>query len=115
MQSHLSTISFPIINVCDVIENTHNVCWSPSNTTRVAVACGVLVCAYGQICFWLMASNRQTQKLRSTLFRAVLKQEIGWFDTHEVGELNNRLTELVPCTAYKVVCVHYAVYCLLAS
>lgn len=61
--------------------------------SMVDVACGVLVCAYGQVCFWLLASNRQAQKLRCELFRAVLKQEIGWFDTHEIGELNNRLSE----------------------
>ena len=27
------------------------------------------------------------------LFRNILRQEIGWFDTHNAGELNNRLIE----------------------
>ena len=58
-----------------------------------AVGCAVLVAAYGQVTFWLMTASRQTNKLRSSLFQAVMRQEIGWFDTHEVGELNNRLTE----------------------
>ncbi|ELU12981.1 hypothetical protein CAPTEDRAFT_48925, partial [Capitella teleta] len=58
-----------------------------------AVACGVLFAAYGQVTFWLLASNRQAQKLRCVLFSSVLKQDIGWFDTHEIGELNNRLSE----------------------
>ena len=57
------------------------------------IAIGVFVFAYAQVAFWLLASNRQTKKIRSTLFRAIMKQEIGWFDTHEVGELNNRLVE----------------------
>lgn len=57
------------------------------------VAVGVMVVAYGQVCFWLLASNRQAQKLRCQLFRAVLSQEIGWFDTHEIGEINTRLSD----------------------
>ncbi|ELU01162.1 hypothetical protein CAPTEDRAFT_219712 [Capitella teleta] len=57
------------------------------------VGIAVIFLAYGQITFWLLTSYRQTQKLRVELFNAVLRQEVGWFDTHEIGELNNRLTD----------------------
>ena len=67
----------------------------------VDVACGVLVCAYGQIAFWLMAAYRQAQKVRLHLFRSIMRQEIGWFDTHDAGELNTRLVEYVTsCSSY---------------
>ena len=69
----------------------------------VDVACGVLVCAYGQIAFWLMAAYRQAQKVRLHLFRSIMRQEIGWFDTHDAGELNTRLVEYVTsCTSRAV-------------
>ncbi len=42
---------------------------------------------------WSLASYRQGQRIRTMLFRSILKQEIGWFDVHETGELNNRLAE----------------------
>ena len=57
------------------------------------IACGVLVLAFLQIACWLMAAYRQAQKIRITLFRAIMRQEIGWFDTHDAGELNTRLNE----------------------
>jgi hypothetical protein len=40
-----------------------------------------------------MASERQTRLIRRSLFRAILRQEIGWFDVYKSGELTNRLTE----------------------
>ena len=57
------------------------------------IACGVLVCGYAQVGFWLIAAYRQAQRIRLALFRSVMKQEIGWFDTHDAGELNTRLVE----------------------
>ncbi|ELU11220.1 hypothetical protein CAPTEDRAFT_137412, partial [Capitella teleta] len=57
--------------------------------TGIGIAVNVF--AYGQVTCWLLTSCRQSQKLRVTLFNAVLRQEVGWFDTHEIGELNNRL------------------------
>ena len=68
------------------------------------IACGVIVLAFLQIACWLMAAYRQAQKIRVTLFRAIMRQEIGWFDTHDAGELNTRLNEydivLMPVLAY---------------
>jgi len=40
---------------------------------------------------WIKSAERQVQRIRFALFRNILRQEIGWFDIHNTGELNNRL------------------------
>ncbi|XP_010631188.1 ATP-dependent translocase ABCB1 isoform X4 [Fukomys damarensis] len=57
------------------------------------IGAGVLIAAYLQVSFWCLAAGRQIQKIRKQFFHAVMKQEIGWFDVHDVGELNTRLTD----------------------
>ncbi|KAM5187674.1 ATP-dependent translocase ABCB1 isoform 1-T2 [Callospermophilus lateralis] len=57
------------------------------------IGAGVLVAAYIQVSFWCMAAGRQVHKIRKQFFHAIMKQEIGWFDVHDVGELNTRLTD----------------------
>ena len=59
----------------------------------VYLAAGNLVVAYGQMAFWSLTATRQVKKMRLALFSSILKQDIGWFDTSEPGELNNRFTE----------------------
>ncbi|XP_032895781.1 ATP-dependent translocase ABCB1-like [Amblyraja radiata] len=54
---------------------------------------GAFITAFMQISFWSLAAARQTMKIRIELFHAVLRQEIGWFDVSEVGEINTRLTD----------------------
>lgn len=41
------------------------------------------------------AAERQTHKLRQSYFKAVLRQEIAWFDEQQSGEVASRLTEFV--------------------
>ncbi|KAG1947910.1 ATP-dependent translocase ABCB1 [Pimephales promelas] len=53
----------------------------------------VLVAAYMQVAFWTLAAGRQVKKLRKTFFHSIMKQEIGWFDVNETGQLNTRLTD----------------------
>lgn len=57
------------------------------------IGAGVLVAAYIQVSFWCLAAGRQIDKIRKQFFHAIMRQEIGWFDVHDVGELNTRLTE----------------------
>uniref|UniRef100_A0A4W3JHM0 ATP-binding cassette, sub-family B (MDR/TAP), member 4 n=1 Tax=Callorhinchus milii TaxID=7868 RepID=A0A4W3JHM0_CALMI len=57
------------------------------------IGVGVMIAAYMQVSFWALAAARQTKKMRSAFFHAVLHQEIGWFDVNEIGELNTRLTD----------------------
>ncbi|CAF1188857.1 unnamed protein product [Adineta steineri] len=42
---------------------------------------------------WMIAAERQIRRIRYKLFRNILCQEIGWFDVHNIGELNNRLND----------------------
>ncbi|KAM6152565.1 ATP-dependent translocase ABCB1 [Erethizon dorsatum] len=57
------------------------------------IGAGVLIAAYIQVSFWCLAAGRQIHKIRKQFFHAIMKQEIGWFDVHDVGELNTRLTD----------------------
>ncbi|XP_060076812.1 ATP-dependent translocase ABCB1-like [Ylistrum balloti] len=59
----------------------------------IGIAGGVLVCAYFQVAFWILSSERQIHRIRKLFFRNIMRQDIGWFDTHETGELNTRLTD----------------------
>ncbi|KAJ7379512.1 ABC transporter B member 11 [Desmophyllum pertusum] len=59
----------------------------------VYLAIGNMVVAYGQMALWQLTATRQVKKMRLAFFKSVLKQDIGWFDTTDPGELNNRLTE----------------------
>ncbi|XP_007954825.2 ATP-dependent translocase ABCB1 [Orycteropus afer afer] len=57
------------------------------------IGAGVLFAAYIQVSFWCLAAGRQVHKIRKQFFHAIMQQEIGWFDVHDVGELNTRLTD----------------------
>ncbi|NXI44826.1 MDR1 protein, partial [Galbula dea] len=58
-----------------------------------AIAAGVLLSAYCQTAFWTLAAGRQIKKIRAKFFHAIMRQEIGWFDVNDVGELNTRLLD----------------------
>ncbi|XP_057614396.1 multidrug resistance protein 2 isoform X1 [Chionomys nivalis] len=57
------------------------------------IGAGVLIVAYIQVSFWCLAAGRQIHKIRQKFFHAIMNQEIGWFDVHDVGELNTRLAD----------------------
>ncbi|XP_067658455.1 ATP-dependent translocase ABCB1-like isoform X1 [Haliotis asinina] len=59
----------------------------------VYIGVGVMVASYLQVSFWTMSCERQVYKLRKAFFKAVLRQEIGWFDEHQSGELTTRLAD----------------------
>ncbi|CAD5117028.1 DgyrCDS5857 [Dimorphilus gyrociliatus] len=59
----------------------------------VAIGCGVMVFASLQQAGWMTACERQAFRIRNLLLKSILRQDIGWFDTHEVGELNTRLAD----------------------
>lgn len=93
-------------NVGNFLSNTTNLTGYPSNMTGnleeemttyayyyTGIGAGVLIVAYIQVSFWCMAAGRQIHKIRQKFFHAIMNQEIGWFDVHDVGELNTRLTD----------------------
>ncbi|ELU17748.1 hypothetical protein CAPTEDRAFT_209638 [Capitella teleta] len=53
----------------------------------------VVVAAYLQMACWQISAYNQCQRIRNILLKAILRQDIGWFDVHEVGELNTRLAD----------------------
>ncbi|XP_061918777.1 phosphatidylcholine translocator ABCB4-like isoform X3 [Entelurus aequoreus] len=53
----------------------------------------VLVAAYLQVAFFTISAGRQVQRIRKRFFHSVMRQDIGWFDVNDTGELNTRLTE----------------------
>ncbi|NXU86045.1 MDR1 protein, partial [Xiphorhynchus elegans] len=57
------------------------------------IAVGVLLAAYAQTSFWTLTAGRQIKKIREKFFHAIMRQEIGWFDVNDVGELNTRLLD----------------------
>ncbi|XP_019388295.1 PREDICTED: phosphatidylcholine translocator ABCB4-like [Crocodylus porosus] len=57
------------------------------------IGAGVLFAAYMQVAFWTVAAGRQIKKIRQQFFHAIMRQEIGWFDVNDVGELNTRLID----------------------
>jgi len=59
------------------------------------IGAAVLVICFIRVESWLQTSYRQTYRIRAALLQAVLRQEIGWFDTHDAGELGSRLSESV--------------------
>jgi len=71
-------------------------------TFSAGIGAAILVVSYIRVALWLITSYRQTYCIRVALLQAVLRQEIGWFDTHDAGELGSRLAEsvLILCFNY---------------
>ena len=59
-----------------------------------ALAAVNLLTGYLQVHCWSVPGERQTQKLREKYVRAIVSQEIGWFDVNGPSELSTRVTEL---------------------
>ena len=59
----------------------------------VVVATGVLIAIFFATIFWNLSAFRQTRRMRLAFYRAILHQEIGWFDVSEATQLNTRLVE----------------------
>ncbi|XP_070583540.1 ATP-dependent translocase ABCB1 [Erythrolamprus reginae] len=58
-----------------------------------AIGAGVLVSSYVYIACWTLAAGRQIKRIREQFFHAIMRQEIGWFDVNDAGQLNTRLID----------------------
>ncbi|XP_031794385.1 ATP-dependent translocase ABCB1 [Sarcophilus harrisii] len=67
--------------------------FSMVNVQSGAKRIALVLAAYIQVSFWTLAAGRQVKKIRENFFHAIMRQEIGWFDIHDVGELNTRLAD----------------------
>ncbi|XP_059822231.1 bile salt export pump [Hypanus sabinus] len=59
----------------------------------IGIGFSVLLLGYFQICFWVTAAARQTQKIRKAYFRQIMRMEMGWFDCNSIGELSTRMSD----------------------
>ncbi|KAM4702862.1 ATP-dependent translocase ABCB1-like [Rhinophrynus dorsalis] len=59
----------------------------------VGLGCAIIVLSTLQICALLLSATRQTHRIRKMFFKAVLHQEMAWFDSTQIGTLNTRLTD----------------------
>ncbi|XP_062500482.1 ATP-dependent translocase ABCB1-like [Corticium candelabrum] len=83
---------------CDQIANASGLCidfegeLAKRAATFAIIGGGTFVCAFFQVVFWLVAGQKQITRLRQACFKAMLFQDISWFDTHNHAEITTRLT-----------------------
>ncbi|KAN0050692.1 hypothetical protein ACTA71_003837 [Dictyostelium dimigraforme] len=58
----------------------------------IYIGCGVFVCSYVEVAFWMLAGERQAVRCRKAYLKAILKQEIGWYDITKSSELSTRIS-----------------------
>ena len=90
------------VTVGDLIQQNATMCISGdafinevNNITYAFIGIGLaaLIVAYVQIAFIQTAAERQVYKIRLRYYRAVLRQDIAWFDVNPTGEVSTRLSE----------------------
>ncbi|KAL7824409.1 hypothetical protein AOLI_G00329290, partial [Acnodon oligacanthus] len=59
----------------------------------VGLGAAVLLLGTFQVMLFLLTATKQTKRIREQYFLAILHQQMAWFDTHPIGELNTRLTD----------------------
>lgn len=59
----------------------------------VYLGCGVLFVAFLQSACWSLAAEHQVRVIRVRFFRAILSQDIAWFDAQKSGELTTRISD----------------------
>ncbi|KAM9489216.1 ATP-dependent translocase ABCB1 isoform 1-T2 [Clarias gariepinus] len=59
----------------------------------VGIGAAVFLVATCQVTLFVLTATRQTKRIRDKYFHAILHQQMAWFDTHPIGELNTRLTD----------------------
>uniref|UniRef100_A0A671LHV1 ATP-binding cassette, sub-family B (MDR/TAP), member 5 n=1 Tax=Sinocyclocheilus anshuiensis TaxID=1608454 RepID=A0A671LHV1_9TELE len=59
----------------------------------VAIGAAVLILGTFQVMLFLLTAAKQSKRIREKYFHAILHQQMSWFDTHQIGELNIRLTD----------------------
>ncbi|CAG0893263.1 unnamed protein product [Cyprideis torosa] len=59
----------------------------------VYIALAVFIASILQVTCYSLACERQMYKMRHTFFYQVIRQEVGWFDRHQSGELSMKLND----------------------
>ncbi|CAJ0838550.1 14828_t:CDS:10 [Entrophospora sp. SA101] len=58
----------------------------------IALGCAIFVCANLQMCFWIIAGERQTKRIRTLFYSSIIHQDIEFFDDTSTGDLTTRVT-----------------------
>ncbi|EGG17681.1 hypothetical protein DFA_08677 [Cavenderia fasciculata] len=58
----------------------------------VYIGIGTLVCSYIETSMWMIAGERQAKTVRQEYLKAILRQDIGWFDVTKSSELATRIS-----------------------
>ena len=100
--SLVTGLSLPYMNILfgKIIDNLN----SDTQTfqTKINKLCfiftmvGIINLASGffQVTFWSLTGERQSQQFRIKFVKAILSQEVGWFDTCGASELSTKVAEL---------------------
>ncbi|KAL5491961.1 hypothetical protein EMCRGX_G017341 [Ephydatia muelleri] len=59
----------------------------------IGIALGAFLMSYIQVSFYQTACERQLYKIRLLYYKAILRQDIGWFDANPTGELASRIND----------------------
>jgi ABC-type multidrug transport system fused ATPase/permease subunit len=59
----------------------------------IGIAAGAFLFGMLQVWFFRLAAERQVFKIRVEYYRAVLRQEQGWFDLNATGTISNHLSK----------------------
>lgn len=85
-----------VVNIADVVSG--NAKWF------VILGAATAVVSYFQQMGFLLSSHRQVNVIRKSYFRALTRQNMGWYDKQEVGALTSRIGRcaslLVPFTCF---------------
>jgi ABC-type multidrug transport system fused ATPase/permease subunit len=60
------------------------------------VGLGSFLIGYIQVSTWVLSSQSQATTMRVAYFRALLRQEMSWYDRHASGELTTQIAESLP-------------------
>ncbi|XP_038653374.1 ATP-dependent translocase ABCB1 isoform X1 [Scyliorhinus canicula] len=102
--SFVKSGTLPNISTAVLNNSSTNACFEipgldlEADMTRFAhyfVGLGFAVLIFGSlhVCMFLLAGTRQTGRIRQKFFHAILHQEMAWFDSNQIGELNTKLTD----------------------
>ena len=69
---------------------------------------------YLQVYCWANSGRRQACAIRVNYFRALMRQEIGWYDRHSSGALSSQIADSLPkiqdAMGDKVTCIAFSLY-----
>ncbi|XP_069585917.1 ATP-dependent translocase ABCB1-like isoform X3 [Ranitomeya imitator] len=58
----------------------------------VGLGFSILTLSFLEISTFMVSAARQIKRIRLMFFNAILHQEMAWFDSYQIGTLNNRMT-----------------------